>query len=721
MKKKHRTFLKEPATPESEFRRLIDATTPSVTSAAQSPLETLSARYKLPTTSERDARTVLNDLLHARIATALSRESRSAEAFDSGVLRDQLLVRHFAERAPIWPYLGILDALRAGAAQAGVHLPRPRKSDALAEAFTAAHEVHLLNFSEHDQAMIRLRNKRQSGVADGIQRLREAGFQVTVLDGRGHIEAAEEARIAERIEHLVQELGAANVARIVFDIRAKRYDVRQQRYHFPRQHDTFMRGPSIPSAFILNLCAKHITTIATPAMGPGDLDAWKSLIRLSAGLVAALDVESYNVVELISRSGAALPRFLTDLARYDGMFTLFQFRPDDVEVTLTSLFDWLDDDTARRLLGWTIKEAALVSNRVLRKFEGKLHESRAFFASDICRTLVSTPEPTVRRILRTFAHDAEDVNKNYQRPQDQHLVDFWFKPLIALGDDAYLLLNRSWCASACYESIRMAVAEHDAQATAKIGFAFERLVRAQLMSHGVVSCAGKYKVQRIAGECDLVVESDDSIILLELKLKALTRKSRSGDTVQVFLDLTNSLLDAQAQLAQHEVLLYEQGALELTNSDNRYSLQRRGRRVDRVAVTLLDYGALQNRDTLFHLMNTMVTATISTSDPARQGAIEKIKMTATKLAASQKRLHELRPINGMQFYNCWSLSLGQLLVMLDDVTSNQSFADVLHWCEGISLGTLDPYYELSVLRDSKRTANKGTLDPSPVDTKAYGT
>jgi hypothetical protein len=132
-----------------------------------------------------------------------------------------------------------------------------------------------------------------------------------------------------------------------------------------------------------------------------------------------------------------------------------------------------------------------------------------------------------------------------------------------------------------------------------MGNAVERVVGNAFGHHrlNVTIQGGKYKMfdpltgANQAGECDVVVEAPEFIVFIETKKKPHRRVSATGDALANLIDLSGSLFDAQAQLARHERILLHHRYIEF---DDGRRLDHGGRNIERVAITLLDYGSLQD-------------------------------------------------------------------------------------------------------------------------------
>jgi len=94
-----------------------------------------------------------------------------------------------------------------------------------------------------------------------------------------------------------------------------------------------------------------------------------------------------------------------------------------------------------------------------------------------------------------------------------------------------------------------------------------------------------------------------------LKKKPLTRRAQAGSDVHILLDIANSLLDAQVQSGWHEARLRIHGYLDLTSPKGTARLELKGRSVERIALSLLQFGSFQDRMLLKQFLEASMTVT----------------------------------------------------------------------------------------------------------------
>ncbi len=254
-------------------------------------------------------------------------------------------------------------------------------------------------------------------------------------------------------------------------------------------------------------------------------------------------------------------------------------------------------------------------------------------------------------------------------------------------------MDRSWCAPAFYEAVASAVREKVPETDSSIGLAFERFIKSELTAHGVRTVSGTYSVNGQDGECDAVIETATHIIFIEMKKKPLTRKARSGSDVNLLYDLSESLLAAQCQIGKHELLLVKHGMLNLHDGASNYCIKLNGRAVERVALSPVEFGAMQDRNVISQILTTVMTSRLIATDAKNANQVNKVQKKGEELLRQNKELASLQPAARTTFINYWFLSLGHLLTILQGVSTNDSFQSSLFTTRHITMGSLDFYFE----------------------------
>jgi Holliday junction resolvase-like predicted endonuclease len=667
--------------------------------SVRSDLEQLYAYYGVQSEGGFYATSVIADHLRTRIPDLLSARVGWTRS-DLKRLEHQLILKHVVEDAPLFPafqYIDVITDALGDRTVAELAADKPAWRDAV----QAAHDYILLGTGAYGSSpsQVHALHNRSWNVGRAARALRDRGSPARIVSGEVHLTEAQSATVARRIRAAIRRHGAFGVIERVFSALEPSFDKEQERYHITRSVAQLpkIREASVPIGYILNLCVRELAPRrSVPSRAVADA-AWREIVELSTALVATYDVEPYTIYEGLFQNAATLPRFLQNIAVFDAAFTVPQLRPSDVPRFLRGVFAWVDDAAFTARHGWSLENAIALAEVVLEKGRQVRGPVLLEFA-DLARALPTLGARALPEILAALGH-VRHPNAAYELPTDGAKLDFGFRPLLPWVGDSSLLLDASWCAPAFFEGIAALLRADFKGTDDAIGLAAERFVRSELERHGVHGLAGEYVVDGEDGECDIVVESTRNIVFIEMKKKALTRLARSGSDLEVLVDLSKSLLTAQAQAGWHELRLREKGCLELKGEAGSVELQLGGRDIERVALTLLDYGALQDRVVMDRILRVVVGAKVTASNPSLQGKLD-------ALAASQVELLEQYQVlsahdagrKDQPFFNCWFLSVPQLLVTLDHVKSAEEFVRALWDTRHITFGTGDYYFELASSR-----------------------
>lgn len=556
---------------------------------------------------------------------------------------------------------------------------------------------------------------REFAVARAARALQDLGFTIRLQPGRIDLENAAETALVKEIESLISKIGGLNLARRIFAAITRNYDRDLQRYHLvPNLSMTGGGKPQVPWGYLLQLSVKHID--GKKPFENSDSN-WDRVVALATAYVAILDVQPYVTPAFRHFDAEGLLKYLQESALYDTMFRMQQMRPSDVVRMCDGLLGFLDKG-APMPGGWTITQALEIIGAIFSQTPD-VRGPVSLAEMDVRRALRHIPREVIVYVLENIlSHPERGANQQFSRPTDAPSVedkdlglDFLFKPLLRQSGRHFLLVDRSVCAAACFEALLTALRQIDKSLDDKVGLQAERFLEGELVSRGIPVHGGDYDVGTKHGECDLVVETATVVVFMELKKKPLTRRARAGHDAELLLDLAGSLLAAQAQAGWHELRLLQAGSLDLTRGGFTYHLDLSRRTVERIAVALLDYGSFQDRIFLKQIFEAIWGASFSSTDPKlnkRLGEInDTLKEIQAQVAERYPGQHELL----QPFFNCWFLSLPQMLILLDDVNDAASFLNELWQTRHITMGTSDFYCEFSRMKQMKREKTASSRQP----------
>lgn len=695
----HRTQEMNTLGTELQLKDFIDAYD-SHAMHATSPPETLTDWYaylKLPNTG---AFTIgaITDEIHRRIALAFQ-HGHNDVALRCKAMREELIQEHVFGTSALDPYYGALSLIAdytgnaSGNATVGTQ-------DWQAAIGLAILRDQLRPCARSDE-VARI-HQRSFFVAQAAWRMMQQGYQIRRVRNKMYFEEESEKRLIALAETLVKKIGGITMAKSMFHQIGSLYDQKQERYHLVRQTGFGQRlSPQFPFGFLLHLVAKHPVGKKPYDRDPRTRD---KLIALLADYACVLDIEPYGFFGWAAMDTKAILSYAQESALYDFMFCLPQIRGRDIPHILRGLVDKMDLSQLYGT-GWSIAQALIVIEAVLtisRDRRGPLRLS----LEDIASACDGVAQADVRKVIDDMlCHPAQGANQRFERPADspddtrpfaeRNGTDFNFRPLIRADASSYYLLDRAACSLGCVEALLIPIrAVHKNFDGKQLGPATERLLRQEFKARGIATLSGKYRVQGRQGECDIVVEAGDTIFFIEIKKKSLTRSARAGSDAALLLDLAASLVEAQTQAGWHEVVLRQHGALELRESDDiTHRLELNGRKIERIAVTLLDYGAFQDRIFIGKFLEACLSSTYSSGDERVNERLKTMNGHWHEIRTQLHALHAGEAQIDQPFFHCWFLSLPQLLVVLDDVQGAEEFKTKLATTRHSTTGSQDFYWE----------------------------
>jgi hypothetical protein len=455
-----------------------------------------------------------------------------------------------------------------------------------------------------------------------------------------------------------------------------------------------IREASIPFGFLINLAAG----VPFPRSSPTDaISKWKEAIELSHDVVSAMNVEPYSGFAHIGTPTLRLEAALRELALFDHLFQLRQWRLSLTPQFLLEFFAGNHGEVFKERLGWTPPDVANLCRATMHfaSPDPNLITVSALRQAGVEQALLD-------RMLPHFAHADGTVNALYTSPYAAQKADLMFKPFIRFGPNYLLLPAASLMGPAFYEATMFALRQHVSKDAidALQGNGTERVILSLFRRSGFepTFIAQKYDLgANGAGDCDLVFESDGDILLVECKAKALTRGSMAGIQGDALLDFAGGVFAAQTQALRHERILRTQGAITFLDGSR---LEWKGRRITRLSITLLDHGALQDRMTFRNLLVGLLGAAFQASPGyGKTEQVQKFNVVLDKLRFEVAVLDRIGQSVPALVFNAASLNVGLLEVILNGAADLEQFRKCIS--TPLTAMTLNPSYEYHHLREMK--------------------
>jgi hypothetical protein len=600
-----------------------------------------------------------------------------------------LIFKHVHGQCDLLPYLSIFEHL----ADAGRSINIRGSASINWEIAIKSAYIHQMIQNWHPQPeMIRRLRQRQFEVAEASNRLNNLGFVVEIRDGKAVLTDESAERLTTKLESLVETISGINLINTLLNAMLPQYSIQQGRFHLVRQLNPLGENvsPKVPIGYLVGLAGKQLFKNPDPQKIQ---ENYQELLRLATDFATTYDVQDYNTMDQIFKSGKGLLPYFQKMAIYDSMFTLRQLRSSDANKLLLNLFSWIDPKTIYENR-WSILDITTVAAAIIHLSEQSNLPICIKPEDIISKCLPAKIRDIDVLIDQVFSHSNNLINANYRFPTDVTCLDMHFKPLFKSPDGNYWTLSSPLSSIATIESVMTFLRKSHKNFESSVGKQLENFLQNEFASHSINAFGGDYEGTQVAGECDLLIEHDEAIILFEIKKKALTRSAMSGIDTSILVDLGSSILDAQYQAGRTELILEQDGKLDLKDSKGiTHTVQHSGREIEKIAISLFDFGSFQDRSITMNFLNTILGIDYHPINNEYISKFESLHETIREIR-EQVEISKKTGDTSRLFFSCWFLSVPQLLILLDDCIGTSAFKDRLWRNRHVCFGTMDLYSEI---------------------------
>ena len=467
---------------------------------------------------------------------------------------------------------------------------------------------------------------------------------------------------------------------------------------------------SSPYNYMLNLGLKYLTCPGIESCQNNEYYT-ASVEKFKLLCFALFDVQSYSIWEDIFHKDKRPMDYLKDLVFRESIFDLHQSSASFV----LDLISFIDKRERHQKFSNSIKDFAKFFNLIL-------SDAKILQFVEITPAMLKNKKFGVTDLSFLLEHSSmcvSEFNKEFASPTDYENVNFWNYPIVRCENGKYWIMPKTIAARGCLESLfawlRRDSSIHDFDA--HFGLLIEEFLQFMFNKKGITIESGQYnltikskdKIIKEYGECDGLIETQKSIVLFEVKKKSLIRASRGGSDINILLDIAASLLNSQCQAFRTELALKE-GPLKLNKDDSITTILLNGRKVEKVSITLLPFGDMQDRV----LVDSILTLLCRNKFDYRiQDESELSKEEKSKFNHYKKKLERISLIQDnlnfyievlqlkKPFFNSWFLDVEKIVFLLKGATDASSFLDALKTCKHVSFGTFDFYNEFLLAKTIK--------------------
>lgn len=563
-------------------------------------------------------------------------------------------------------------------------------------------------------------------MANAIILLSKHGCEIDYEDGDIVITAGE-AQVIEKIEGAIRKYGALQFIRDIFHKLAKVYYSPADRIllSYAPQPNPDDNIPLPPWGFLLNLAAKHAHRQMEKVSGVESTQKMQEAELLARALLIITGTQRFHIFGAGMFSVDNAPKQIQQHLIFDAAFTFPQVSLDVQPTELSFLFGWVDSQKFSKKYSYSINQFIRVTEAISNLCKGKIGPVQ-IKRRDIYQSLGKDfPMDVLKKILTHIVHPFGTINTKFANLTDLTNVNVYHRPLAILTPDAgtsiYYVLDARWTAIGFYEVLYQMCRDFP-EIINGTGAGLERLVKSLLSEHGISYYSGNYNALGFAGESDVLIETKDTIILMEVKKTQLTRTSQTGDPLHAFTDLSDTLIKSQEQAGRIEVILRKQGYIDLTDltSNQTCRVSWNHRRIERVSVTHLDFHSLHDRVLIMRLLEILINVQLErTNDlPVPESVLarfQRMNVTLSKLTEQYRHIHP----DGGQFadrpyFDCWFIPVGFLRLLLDGVTNADEFLAAMLKLKHLTFATGNLYQEHRI-RHIAMSTSEPTASSTPME------
>ena len=480
--------------------------------------------------------------------------------------------------------------------------------------------------------------------------------------------------IYNELENKIDKFGGIN---LIFECLAHlNYDAQFERYIFSKDLN-HTKELNTPWGYIINLSLKHLRFKHFSKRSKYD-KLFKEIIILASKIINGVyNIQEYNIWSYFFLNLKNIPQYISNLVLYDSLFAISQSNIL-LELDLCEYLFSFDKDFFRNVLGFELDDFITIG----KGFYNVLDEKNKHILINLSKkSEYPLPYPEYSKILNFMSHCA-NLNKNYVEPNDYQQINFFEKPLIKFDSNSFLLPSISWSAPNFFESLASGLRVPYNQTFNDrlddiLGNRLEEFIAKLLKKYGINFIkGGEYKFKKNKSECDFIIESDESIIIMEVKKKVLTRESKSGRDYKIFIDLSKSLLYSQIQAGKVETLLKRDKKITLDIGDNKKTINLNDRVIKRISLTQFEYGSLYNHIFIKHFLKAQLRGdfTLENGDDNLNREFEKFIKYAKQFRNQYIELNEIQEEDFNYFiYRCYFMSLSQLFEVIKKSKDNNTF------------------------------------------------
>lgn len=521
----------------------------------------------------------------------------------------------------------------------------------------------------------------------------------------GDIELLEDSDILihNELERNIKRIGGINTLRYLFkkELRYK-YNKILDRYLINRQKitdDSYLDRMEIPYNYLINISGKFLDDVTYVLTEKGLYSIYSNIITISKHYLEILNLRYDSIYADYMIDYEDIPIYIKKNTIYENLCIPNQYNPKIVIDILDNLYRPFYDEI--EIKSYSFSEYLEVCKELL--LQGNYCVE--FNIKDLFNK-TKIKKSKLKKILLDISENSKNINCKFDKMLSE--VNLFNKPLVKLKNNNYFLVSPHFCGYSFIKVIEeKLIKERYLNFNRRLGLLLEDYIKNKLEEKNFKYKTGHYSIdkQKTKGECDIVLETEETIAFVEVKKRSLPESFEVADDIGIFKSLAEGMIHAQIQGLRHKKYMEKNRFIRLYKEENYSSgsvtLEYNDRTIILISLCLFEYGYLTNTNISSVIMESLLISDYMSIDKSRQKELEKLKKQAEKL----RQLVFVNEKENLDIYNFFYdtvfRTLQQFLYSLKFSNNLDELIDKLTFQRYLALDSFDFYEELLFINKLK--------------------
>lgn len=537
-------------------------------------------------------------------------------------------------------------------------------------------------------------------IAKSIIYLKGKGYRSSVIQGKVVFAPEFEVKILNRLQRDFKKLGALGLEIVIHEMSLRHYNNEMRRFLLrPEPSVSQQLSLDRPWGYLFNLA---LANLHRPKSIKNKFETYNESVELARHYFATKRLQSFTKFEDMYHTPQTILTAITRQIEYDQQFSIDQIAPNHMKKIMFGFF------TSPRLSDINV-DISLYLDIFEWASSRAMHDRPLIFDPvTVFKELKHKHlQSSIKIALEKLSFSTAQINKGYLWPNNIALRNYYERPFVSM-EQRYAYPNPNLCSYGFYSTL-LELCKKSGLNGKLIGDVTEELFASALRDAGIKFSENKrYKISKDAREelqinstereCDFIVETNSTVIFIELKRKTLTSDARAGNPLHSMIDIAQSLLHAQAQAGCHEYMLRRNGEIQYLDGTK---IELKDRRVERVAVSMFGYFGIQDGFFVSQILNNLINGQIESGNPEADEKINVHLREINRQFNTDKFRETYKDIRD-QFISSRFFSIPQILEILSNSSNNEEFEAELNFTKRSGTNCKDWFWDYHYLRGLRK-------------------